>query len=87
MAEASGGGFLTGLGQTLLRGINIAIDGEAGKRYPNQGGQVATQDREGNLNAAGAPFRETIVETVKNPVNLVMLGVAAVLVVVLVKRL
>lgn len=85
MAEATQGGFLSGLGQTLLHGLRTAIDGEALQRYGTYQGQLVA-DRNGNLTPAGTPFRDTVVETVRNPTNLLLLGIAAVLGLVLVLR-
>lgn len=84
MADSS---FLSDLGGTLLYGVRAAIDGEAAQRYPQTGGRVTTQDRDGNLTFAGTPFADTLSDVVRNPLNWVGIAAVIVLGVVLVRRL
>jgi hypothetical protein len=86
MAEATQGGFLGGLGQTLLHGLRTAIDGEALQRYGTYQGQVV-QDPQGNSALAGTPFSDTLEDVARNPINWVLIGAAVILGVVLIKRL
>lgn len=75
-----------GAQQLLSQGISAYAETQQARYQAND----PTPQNRGTSNysgPAGSPAFETLADTLSNPVNLVMLGVAAVLVFVLVKRL
>ena len=85
MAQASGG-LWSGVQELLSQGISAYAETQQ-VRYQANDPTPRSRGAGDYSGPAGSPAFETLAETFSNPVNLVMLGVAAVLVVVLVKRL